>query len=115
GESSDLGVDDRVEPLASGLVTEHDARERGPVETAVVVEHSLPELGDDAVETDAAGSHRLAREEVVVDDDGAALGEPSQHDRLARGDPAGQSDALHADHPAPGRPSPPRLVRVARV
>src|SRR5690606_3963661 len=107
GQPPDLGVDDRIEPLTGAVVGEDELRETGAVELAVTCQDPRTELRDDGVEAYRAGRDGLACEDVVIDDDGPQLAEASKDDRLARGDPARESDAQHASHPARGAPGPP--------
>jgi len=107
GQAPHLGVHDRVEPRSGLLVAEDARREGSAVQAAVGVENLLAEGLDDAVEAHGPGGHGLTSEEVVVDDDGAQLGEAPQDDRLAGGDTAREPDALHGLHPARARSRPP--------
>src|SRR5690606_3320972 len=98
--------------LTRGVVAEDEPAERRTVEGTVRPEHTGPEGLDDLVQTDRAGRDGVARERVVVDDDGAELGEARQRDGLARRDPSGQADAKHALHPASRRTTSRRGARL---
>ena len=77
------------------VVGEHDPAQRGPVQSALVVEDVLPEGGHDLRQAVRPRLDDLAGDLVGVDDDRAELRELRRDGRLARPDPAGQSHAQH--------------------
>jgi hypothetical protein len=95
GQPPDLGVQHAVQQLALLRVGEHERAERRPVEGAVRCQHPRAERVDDRVEPGRARTDGLAREHVVVDHRRAELLQPARGHRLARGDPARESDPLH--------------------
>ena len=81
-------MDDRLELGEVDGIAEDDPRQRRPVERGVGRPDAVPEQAEDRVVRGLAGRGHLAGDDVGVDDDGAALGEPAGDGRLAAADRA---------------------------
>ena len=81
---------DRVQTQARLLIIEHDTRQGGAVEAAVLVEQVLTELRDRAGEHCLAGLHEGAGDSVRIHQERALLNEQGGDGALAAADTAGQ-------------------------
>ena len=99
-----LRMHDRLQSGPGLVIGEDDPRERGPVERAVGGDRRIAEAIPDGVEALGAGSDRVAREPVGVDDDGPPLREHAGHRGLPGADPTGETDQQHGSVPTRSGP-----------
>jgi electron transfer flavoprotein-quinone oxidoreductase len=90
---TDERVDDRVQALACGFVSEHEIAKPSTVDLPVA-HVFLPELLDDEIEAQAAWRIHGVRRLVRVDDDRTELPKHVRNRRFARPNAAGQPDEL---------------------
>ncbi len=97
GEATHLGVRDAVEHGEFLAVGEHDLRETGSIEIPRRCDDLRPECRRDLGEGGCAPFDDPSSELVGVDVHSPEFGQPAGDDRLARGDPAGEPDEVHAN------------------
>ena len=81
----------RVQTQARLLIIEHDTRQGGAVEAAVLIEQMLTELRDRAGKHRLAGLHEGAGDSVRIHQECALLNEEGGDGALAAADTAGES------------------------
>jgi len=93
--SFDLRMDDLIKFFELSMVGKHDAAQRGAIEMTVGGANGVPPSFDDLVERRRPELHGATRENIGVDDRGAALGQQLRDGRLATSDVSRESYEKH--------------------
>jgi 5'-3' exonuclease len=108
-QTRDLGMNDGVEGQACCIVAKDKRRESFAIEFTIVLKHSRSEARDNRRQALASGGDGLAGKHIGVDNRYTCRREHFPHSRLARSDPARQSEKFHVflrshDRPVPAIP-----------
>ena len=96
----DARVQNGLELLSRGIVSKNLLPHGATIQGAIRVKHGIAECFSDLIERRLAGLHKLARDDVSVDDGYTEFGKRIGNQGLAAGDSASQAYSERLGHSA---------------